>query len=97
MSSTSPPVRGTAAPPDPLRRLLLELGDALLGGGLPVHDVEEELHGLGRALGAPDVRVAALTNGLFVQLHADDDAAFQAVGAALRFEQTADVLHLVHR
>ncbi|MEE1784480.1 threonine/serine exporter family protein [Streptomyces sp. SP17BM10] len=97
MSSTSPSVRDTAAPPDPLRRLLLDLGDALLGGGLPVHDVEEELHGLGRALGAPGVRVAALTNGLFVSLGADDATAFRPVGAALRFEQTADVLHLVHR
>lgn len=97
MPSKSPPVRGTDAPPDPLRRLLLELGEALLGGGLPVHDVEEELHWLGRALGAPDVRVAALTNGLFVALGPDDATRFQPVGTALRFEQTADVLHLVHR
>ncbi|MFJ9773204.1 threonine/serine exporter family protein [Kitasatospora sp. NPDC101157] len=97
MSSKSPSVRGNGAPPDPLRRLLLELGEALLGGGLPVHDVEEELRGLGRALGAPGVRVAALTNGLFVALDPADAATFQPVDAALRFEQTADVLHLVHR
>ncbi|MFJ4183667.1 threonine/serine exporter family protein [Kitasatospora sp. NPDC089509] len=97
MSSKSPSVRGIEAPPDPLRRLLLELGEALLGGGLPVHDVEEELHGLGRAMGAPDVRVAALTNGLFVTLTADDATRFQPVATALRFEQTADVLDLVHR
>ncbi|MER7843962.1 threonine/serine exporter family protein [Kitasatospora sp. NPDC096077] len=97
MSSKSPSVRGIEAPPDPLRRLLLELGEALLGGGLPVHDVEEELHGLGRAMGAPDVRVAALTNGLFVTLAADDATRFQPVDTALRFEQTADVLDLVHR
>ncbi|MFI9363204.1 threonine/serine exporter family protein [Kitasatospora sp. NPDC053057] len=97
MSSKSPSVRGDEAPPDPLRRLLLELGEALLGGGLPVHDVEEELRGLGRALGAPDVRVAALTNGLFVALDPADATTFQPVDTALRFEQTADVLHLVHR
>ncbi|MGW2374598.1 threonine/serine exporter family protein [Kitasatospora sp. NPDC001683] len=97
MSSKSPSVRGDEAPPDPLRRLLLELGEALLGGGLPVHDVEEELRGLGRALGAPDVRVAALTNGLFVALDPTEATRFQPVDAALRFEQTADVLHLVHR
>ncbi|MER6298187.1 threonine/serine exporter family protein [Kitasatospora sp. NPDC001539] len=97
MSSTSPSVRGPEAPPDQLRRLLLELGEALLGGGLPVHDVEEELHGLGRSMGAPDARVAALANGLFVALDADEATRFQPVGAALRFEQTADVLHLVHR
>ncbi|MEU4118809.1 threonine/serine exporter family protein [Kitasatospora sp. NPDC028055] len=97
MSSKSPPVRGNEAPADPLRRLLLELGDALLGGGLPVHEVEEELRGLGRALGAPEVRVAALTNGLFVALDAVEATSFRPVGAALRFEQTADVLHLAHR
>ncbi|MGW3041061.1 threonine/serine exporter family protein [Kitasatospora sp. NPDC001159] len=97
MSSKSPSVRGIEAPPDPLHRLLLDLGEALLGGGLPVHDVEEELHGLGRAMGAPNVQVAALTNGLFVALDTDEGTRFQPVGAALRFEQTADVLHLVHR
>ncbi|MFG2843525.1 threonine/serine exporter family protein [Kitasatospora sp. NPDC048296] len=97
MSSKSPSVRDPEAPPDPLRRLLLELGDALLGGGIPVHDVEEELHALGAAMGAPNVRVAALTNGLFVALDADGATRFQPVGAALRFEQTADVLDLVHR
>ncbi|GAA1951729.1 threonine/serine exporter family protein [Kitasatospora viridis] len=99
MSRKSPPVRGNDAPAPaaPLRRLLLELGDALLSGGLPVHDVEEELHSLGRALGAPGVRVAALTNGLFVALEPQEATRFQPVGAALRFEQTADVLHLVRR
>ncbi|MER7766917.1 threonine/serine exporter family protein [Kitasatospora sp. NPDC096140] len=97
MSSTFPPGRGADAPADPRRRLLLELGAGLLSGGLPVHDVEEELRGLGRALGAPDVRVAALTTGLFVALSADDATAFEPVGPTLRFEQTADLLDVVHR
>ncbi|MEV8100061.1 threonine/serine exporter family protein [Kitasatospora sp. NPDC085879] len=97
MSSTFPPDRGPGSPADPRRRLLLELGAGMLGGGLPVHDVEEELRGLGRTLDAPDVRVAALTTGLFVALHADDPAVFEPVGPALRFEQTADVLDVVHR
>ncbi|MFI9333085.1 threonine/serine exporter family protein [Kitasatospora sp. NPDC052868] len=97
MFSTSLPDRGTTSPADPRRRLLLELGAGLLSGGLPVHDVEEELRRLGRALGAPDVRVAALTTGLFVALSADDAVAFEPVGAALRFEQTADLLDVVHR
>ncbi|MEV7770283.1 threonine/serine exporter family protein [Kitasatospora sp. NPDC086791] len=97
MPSKSPSVRGPGTPPDPLCRLLLDLGEALLGGGLPVHEVEEELRGLGKASGAPEVRVAALTNGLFVALGPDEGTRFQPVGTALRFEQTADVLHLVHR
>ncbi|MFB7613588.1 threonine/serine exporter family protein [Kitasatospora sp. NPDC056181] len=97
MFSMSPPDRGPDAPADPRRRLLLELGSALLSGGLPVHDVEEELRGLGRALGAPDVRVAAFTTGLFVTLGADEPTVLEPVGPALRFEQTADILDLVHR
>ncbi|MGW2254723.1 threonine/serine exporter family protein [Kitasatospora sp. NPDC001660] len=97
MTSTFPPDRAPDAPVDPRRRLLLELGAGLLSGGLPVHDVEEELRALGRALGAPGVRVAALTTGLFVALGADDGAVFEPVGPALRFEQTADVLDVVHR
>ncbi|MFE7592429.1 threonine/serine exporter family protein, partial [Kitasatospora sp. NPDC057512] len=97
MPSKSPSVRDADAPPDPLCRLLLDLGEALLGGGLPVHEVEDELRGLGRALGAPEVQVAALTNGLFVALDPDGATRFQPLGGTLRFEQTADVLHLVHR
>ncbi|MFJ9609072.1 threonine/serine exporter family protein [Kitasatospora sp. NPDC101176] len=101
MFSTFPPDRGPHAPADPptdpRRRLLLELGAALLSGGLPVHDVEEELRGLGRALGAPEVRVAAFTTGLFVALGPDDATVLEPVGPALRFEQTADLLDLVHR
>ncbi|MFF2118675.1 threonine/serine exporter family protein [Kitasatospora sp. NPDC058184] len=97
MPSKSPSVRDTDAPPDPLCRLLLDLGEALLGGGLPVHEVEDELRGLGRALGAPEVQVAALTNGLFVALDPDGATRFQPLGGTLRFEQTADVLDLVHR
>ncbi|WP_344639266.1 threonine/serine exporter family protein [Kitasatospora cystarginea] len=97
MFSTVPPDRGPDSPADPRRRLLLELGAGLLSGGLPVHDVEEELRRLGRTLGAPDVRVAALTTGLFVALSADDATAFEPVGPALRFDQTADLLDVVHR
>ncbi|MGK4585434.1 threonine/serine exporter family protein [Kitasatospora sp. HPMI-4] len=97
MFSTIPLVRDPDTPADPRRRLLLELGAGLLSGGLPVHDVEEELRGLGRALGAPDVRVAALTTGLFIALGPDDATAFEPVGPPLRFEQTADILDVVHR
>ncbi|MEV6795279.1 threonine/serine exporter family protein [Streptomyces sp. NPDC051320] len=97
MPRTTPPDPGPSrSPADPRRRLLLDLGAALLGGGLPVHDVEEELRRLGHALGAPDVRVAALTTGLFVALDGDEGTAFQPVGAALRFEQTAEVVDVVH-
>lgn len=88
---------GSSPPADPRRRLLLDLGAALLSGGVPVHDVEEELSALGRALGAPQVRVAALTTGLFIAMDPDEGTAFEPVGAALRFEQTAEVLDVVQR
>ncbi|MGF1428377.1 threonine/serine exporter family protein [Kitasatospora sp. LaBMicrA B282] len=100
-SSTATPAAvapaGTSAPADPRRRLLLELGAALLSGGVPVPEVEEELSALGQALGAPDIRVAALTNGLFIALDVDEGTAFEPVGAPLRFEQTAEVLDVVRR
>ncbi|MER7754715.1 threonine/serine exporter family protein [Kitasatospora sp. NPDC097643] len=96
-STTASPPHRPGPPADPRRRLLLDLGAALLAGGLPVHDVEEELRALGRALGAPEARVAALTTGLFVALDDEEATVFQPVGPGLRFEQTADVLHLVHR
>ncbi|MFQ6331840.1 threonine/serine exporter family protein [Nocardia sp. CWNU-33] len=98
MPSTSPSPRNHSQPEaDPRRRLLLDVGAALLSGGLPVHEVEEELRELGHALGAADVRAAALTTGLFVALSADEATVFQPVGPALRFEQTADILELVRR
>ncbi|MFE5298095.1 threonine/serine exporter family protein [Streptomyces sp. NPDC056632] len=97
MFSTFPPAGAPDSPADPRRRLLLELGAALLSGGLPVHDVEAELRALGGALGAPDVRVAAFTTGLYVALSADDATVLEPTGPMLRFEQTADILDLVHR
>ncbi|MDQ0993556.1 threonine/serine exporter family protein [Streptomyces sp. V3I7] len=80
-----------------MRRLLLELGADLLGGGMAVHEVEQSLRDLGAALGAPDVCVAAVPTGLFVALGPDQATAYRSVGPALRFEQTADVLDLENR
>lgn len=94
---SAPPLPSAPPSPDPRRRLLLDLGASLLGGGLPVNDVEEELRALGHALDAPDTRVAALPTGLFVGLSADDATAFQPVGGALRFEQTTAILDTMHR
>ncbi len=94
---SAPPLPSAPPSRDSRRRLLLDLGASLLGGGLPVNDVEEELRALGHALGAPDTRVAALPTGLFVAMSADEATAFQPVGAALRFEQTTAILDTMHR
>ncbi len=76
---------------------MLELGSDLLGGGLPVNDVEDALRRLGAALGKPYVAVAAFPTGLFVTLAPGAGASFRPVGAPLRFEQTADILNLGRR
>lgn len=80
-----------------LRRLLLEVGSELLGGGLPVNEVEASLRDAGTALGRPGVEVAAFPTGLFVTLDSSEPTGFRAVGEVLRFEQTADVLELTAR
>ncbi|TWP34981.1 threonine/serine exporter family protein [Leekyejoonella antrihumi] len=100
MSSPPPAARGLTTPPadiDPRRHLLLSIGAALLSGGLPAGDVEDELCGLGPAIGAPDVRVAAWSTGLFLSMSRDDGAVFEPAGQMLRFEQTSDILKLVNR
>lgn len=81
---------------DKVRLLLLELGSDLLGGGLPVNEVEDALRRLGAALEKPHAAVAAFPTGLFITLEPAAAAGFRPVGAPLRFEQTADILNLGH-
>ncbi|MEX5295247.1 threonine/serine exporter family protein [Kocuria sp. CPCC 205268] len=92
----TPPESGTDADRsgENIRRLLLELGADLLGGGLPVNDVEDALRHLGAALGRPDVAVAAFPTGLFVTLERAGTTGFQPTDNPLRFEQTAEILEL---
>jgi uncharacterized membrane protein YjjP (DUF1212 family) len=80
-----------------LRRLLLELGAELLGGGLPVNEVEESLRDVGTALGRTRVDVAAFPTGLFVTLATGEATGFRPIADALRFDQTAEVLELARR
>ncbi|KNX37868.1 threonine/serine exporter family protein [Luteipulveratus halotolerans] len=82
---------------DPRRRLLLDIGATLLGGGTPVGDVEDELRALGRPIGAPEVQVAAWSTGLFVGLSPDSSTAVQSAGAGLRFDQVSDVFDVIQR
>lgn len=83
-----------AGPGENVRLLLLELGSDLLGGGLAVNEVEDALRRLGAELGKPHVAVAAFPTGLFITLEPEEAAGFRPVGAALRFEQTAEILTL---
>jgi len=100
MPSPPPAARGsssTRGDADPRRHLLLSIGAALLSGGLPAGDVEDELRAIGPAIDAPDVRIAAWSTGLFVSMDRDDGSVFEPVGGMLRFEQTSDVLKILHR
>lgn len=80
---------------DPRRLLLMQVGASLLGGGLATSDVEDELRALARDLGAPDARIAAWPNGLFVALDAADATGFEPVRGPLRADQTSDVLNVL--
>ncbi|MDA0172212.1 threonine/serine exporter family protein, partial [Solirubrobacter taibaiensis] len=73
------------------RELLLELGVAALAAGRPVHEVEAEVRGVAASLGYPDARVAGTPTGMFISLSPGGSAAFNTVGAPLRFDQAAEV------
>ena len=78
-----------------IRRCLLAFGTAGLASGRPVDEVESELRRMGRKLGAHGVQCAATPTGLFVSLDDENAAGFRAVGAPLRFDQSASVAQIV--
>lgn len=84
-----------AARGDERKRLLLEVGAALLGGGSASSDVEDELRALSPVIGCPDATVAALPTGLFVGLEPLDSVSFAPVDAAVRLDQTSEVLVVI--
>lgn len=93
-------VKATSAPidsghGDERKRLLLEVGAALLGGGSASSDVEDELRALSPKIGCPEITVAALPTGLFVGLAPLDSVSFASVDAAVRLDQTSEVLVVV--
>jgi uncharacterized membrane protein YjjP (DUF1212 family)/uncharacterized membrane protein YjjB (DUF3815 family) len=57
-----------AATPESLTLLLVELGEAMIDAGYPVHDVQEALHRVAEANGIPDGEVIVLPTALFVSL-----------------------------
>lgn len=73
------------------RKLLAWLGAGLLGGGLPVHEVEEDLRQAAAALGHPRVQVACLPRGVHVTLAAGEPSSFEQVEGPVRLDQLAAV------
>lgn len=81
----------TTTPAQDTRRLLAWLGAGLLAGGMPVHEVEEDVQEAAAALGHDGVEVAASPTGLWVALTSGDAATFEAVDGGVRLDQLAEV------
>lgn len=77
------------------RRLLAWLGAGLLAGGIPTHEVEQDLRVLATTLGHPRAQVACLPRGVWVTLSAGQPASFEGVEGGLRLEQLADCTALL--
>lgn len=73
------------------RRLLAWLGAGLLAGGLPVHEVEEDVRHAAWTLGHPRPQVACSPTGIMVALAPGEPATFEQVEGTLRLDQLADV------
>lgn len=73
------------------RRLLAWLGAGLLAGGMPVHEVQEDIHEAARGLGHPAPQVGCLPTAITVTLAAGRPATFEQVEGGLRLDQLADV------
>ncbi len=73
------------------RRLLVDLGAAMIAGGHPVHEVEAELRALAGGLGYPGAQVGATPTGISLALAPGGAATFEAVGGPLLLDQSAEV------
>lgn len=93
--STSPgaplPDEGLSALEDRDRRLLAWLGAGLLAGGMPTHEVENDVQEVARAVGHPGAQVGALPTGVTVTLAAGRPSTIERVEGGLRLDQLSDV------
>ncbi|QDO87468.1 threonine/serine exporter family protein [Ornithinimicrobium ciconiae] len=72
------------------RRLLAWLGCALLAGGMPVHEVEEDLLEVAAHLGHPRAQVACSPTSTTVALASGRSATFERVEGGVRLDQLAE-------
>lgn len=77
------------------RQLLTWLGAGLLAGGMPTHEVEQDLRSLASSLGHPRAQVACLPRGVWVTLSAGRPTTFEAVEGGVRLDQLADLTTLL--
>ena len=73
------------------RRLLAWLGCGLLAGGMPVHEVEEDLRDVAGALGYPRAQVACSPTATTLSLTSGGPASIERVEGGVRLDQLAEV------
>ncbi|MCS3779083.1 threonine/serine exporter family protein [Tsukamurella ocularis] len=73
------------------RRLLAYLGAAMIAGGQPVHEVEDELKSVATAMGHPLAQIGATPTGLTLGLEPGAAATFESVDGPMRLDQSAVV------
>lgn len=72
------------------RRLLVYLAAALLAGGQPVHEVEEQIRVVGRRMGHDGVQVSASPSAVVLSLGGGGAATVESIDGGLRLDQTAE-------
>lgn len=73
------------------RRLLAWLGAGLLAGGMPVHEVQEDVHEAAEALGYPGAQVGCSPTGIILTLASGQPSTVEQVEGGLRLDQLAEV------
>lgn len=76
------------------RRLLAWLGCGLLAGGMPVHEVEEDVRDVAAALGHPRAQVACSPTATTLTLSSGGAASMERVEGGVRLDQLAEVSRL---
>ena len=76
------------------RRLLAWLGAGLLAGGMPTHEVEDDVQEVARGLGHPAAQVGCLPTGVTVTLAPGTPSTVERVEGGLRLDQLVDVARL---
>lgn len=76
------------------RRLLAWLGAGLLAGGMPTHEVEDDLREVAWTLGHPRPQLACSPTGVMLALRSGQPSTFEQVEGGVRLDQLSDVLVL---
>lgn len=86
---TSPPL--DVSGDTPTRQLLAYLSAGLVAGGMPAHEVTEEVRRAARALGVPNAQVAVTPTHVMIALDSGGPSTVELVEGGLRLDQLAEV------